>query len=55
MTHTWNRDVFFAPGDAIYDLRQMAVRHRLTNKQRRYLRNKLLKDKIRFRLFGPLY
>ena len=55
MTHAWSRDIFYMPGDPIYEIRKIAKSHRLTATQKRYLRKKLLKDKIRFRLFGPLY
>ena len=55
MIRHWTRDIWFQPGDPLFELRKIARSHKLTAKQKGYLRKKLLKDKIRFRLFGPLY
>ncbi len=55
MTSSWLSDIFYKPGDALFELRMVARKHRLTLRQRWILRRRWLKNWTKFVLFGPLY
>ena len=55
MTNSWLADIFYKPGDALFELRRVALGHRLTLRQQWILRRKWLKSWTKFIMFGPLY
>jgi len=55
MTNSWLTDIFYKPGDALFELRTIARKHKLTSRQRWILRRRWLKNWTKFILFGPLY
>ena len=55
MTNSRLTDIFYKPGDALFELRMVARRHKLTLRQRWILRGRWLKNWTKFILFGPLY